>query len=190
MKLQEYLLKHSDSKWAVWVVFFMTLADSIFLFVPPEVFMTPPIVANKKKALPVVIAASVGSIIGAIITYAIGMWLFESVGGWLINTFSSPEQFLAAKEMFTQYGLLIILIAAFTPVPYKLLTLVAGFIGFNPLLYLGFTAIGRAMRFAVAGWLLWRFQEQANKIVKKYFWPLAIAAVLAAVIGVFLLGLL
>lgn len=190
MKLQEYILKHSDSKFALWLVFFLTMCDSIFLFVPPEVFMTPPIIANKKKALPVVLAATAGSLVGAIITYMIGMWLFDTAGLWLINTFSSPEQFEVARSMFNQHGLLIILIAAFTPVPYKLLTLCAGFLGFSPLLYLGATAIGRMGRFAVGGYLLWRFQEQANTIVKKYFWPLTILAVAVAVLGIFLMTLL
>jgi membrane protein YqaA with SNARE-associated domain len=190
LKLQEYLLKHADSKLALWLVFFLTLCDSVFLFVPPEVFMTPPIVANKKKAVPVVIAASIGSLVGAIIAYFIGLWLYDSVGQWLIETFSSPEKFEMARQMFIKHGLLIILIAAFTPVPFKLLTLCAGFIGFNPVLYLGFTAVGRFLRFAIMGYLLWRFQEQANKIVRKYFWPLLLLAIIAALLGIGLMTLL
>jgi membrane protein YqaA with SNARE-associated domain len=109
------------------------------------------------------------------------------VGSWLINTFSSPEQFEMARGMFAKHGILIIFIAAFTPVPYKLLTICAGFLGFSPVLYLALTAVGRLGRFAVAGWLLWRFQEQANKMVKKYFWPLTLGAIGAAVAGLFLL---
>jgi membrane protein YqaA with SNARE-associated domain len=152
--------------------------------------MTPPIVADKKKAVPVVAAASAGSLVGAIVAYMIGFWLYESVGQWLIGAFSSPEQFAVAKEMFAKHGILIIFIAAFTPVPFKLLTLCAGFLGFNPWLYLSLTAIGRFGRFAVAGWLLWRFQERANAIVKKYFWPLTVGAVAAAGLGIGLLCLL
>jgi membrane protein YqaA with SNARE-associated domain len=183
MKLQDYLLKKADSAAALWLVFFGTLCDSIFLFIPPEVFMTPPIVANKKRAAGAVIAATIGSLVGAIIAYAIGVWLYDSIGAWIINTFSSAEQFNIAREMFITHGLLIILIAAFTPVPFKLLTICAGFLGFSPALYLGITAIGRALRFAVMGFLLWRFQEHANKIVRKYFWPLLLVAILAACFG-------
>ncbi|MDR1361067.1 MAG: hypothetical protein LBJ18_02025, partial [Rickettsiales bacterium] len=72
MKLQEYLLKKSDSPAALWLVFFLTLCDSIFLFIPPEVFMTPPIIANKKRVAAVVAIAAIGSLIGAIIAYVIG----------------------------------------------------------------------------------------------------------------------
>ncbi|MCL1785744.1 MAG: VTT domain-containing protein [Alphaproteobacteria bacterium] len=140
MKLQHYLLKKSDSTWAVWAVFFLTVCESIFLFVPPEVFMTPPIVANKKKAVPVVAAAALGSLIGGAIAYFIGFWVFESIGQWIITTFASAEKFEVAKEMFTRHGVLIIVLAAFTPVPYKLVAMAAGFLTFNPVLFIGVSA--------------------------------------------------
>jgi membrane protein YqaA with SNARE-associated domain len=187
IKTKEYLLEKADSAMALWLVFFGTLCDSIFLFIPPEVFMTPPIVANKKKAFPAVLAASAGSLIGAVMAYLIGMWLYDSVGRWIINVFSSPLQFEAARQMFIAHGLLVIAIGAFTPVPFKLLTICAGFIGFDPLLYLGATAVGRTLRFAIAGFLLWKFQEQANAIVRKYFWPLMMLAVIAALLGIALM---
>ena len=184
MKLQNYLLKKSDHPIVLWAVFFLTVCESIFLFVPPEVFMTPPIVSNKKKAVPVVIAASLGSLVGGAIAYMIGVWLFDSVGIWIIEHITGAEKFELAKEMFTKHGMLIILIAAFTPVPYKLLAICAGFLSFNPLLFIGVTAIFRTLRFAILGFLLWRFQEQANMIVRKYFWPLLIFAIAAAGVGI------
>jgi len=190
MKLQEYLLKKSSHPVAIWIVGFLTLLDSIFLFVPPEIFMTPPIVANKKRALWVVIAASIGSLIGGIITYSIGFWLYRSVGVWLIDHFSSPAQFSVAQGLFNKYGILIIIVSAVTPVPYKLMALAAGFVGFNPILFLGVSSIFRTGRFAIFGFLLWRFQEQANKIVKKYFWPITVGAIAAAILGIFLITLL
>ena len=190
MKIQSYLLKKSDHPAVLWLIFFLTICESIFLFVPPEVFMTPPIVANKKKALPVVIAVSLGSLVGGIIAYMIGFWLFGTVGQWIIETFSSQYQFETAQAMFAKHGLFIIFLAAFTPVPYKLLAIAAGFLSFNPVLFLGVSAIFRTMRFGILGILLWRFQEQANAIVKKFFWPLTAAAVAAAGLGILLMGML
>ena len=190
MKLQEYLLKKSSHPVVIWVVGVLTLMESVFLLVPPEVFMTPPIVADKRRAVPVVIAASIGSLVGGVISYLIGMWLYDSVGVWLIETFSNPERFIVAQTMFDKYGLFIIFLAAWTPVPYKLLSICAGFLGFNPLLYLGVSAIFRTSRFAIIGYILWRFQERANAIVRKYFWPLTLAAIIIAVLGVFLMCLL
>jgi membrane protein YqaA with SNARE-associated domain len=183
MKLSDYLLRSAAKPSMVWVVFFLTVCESIFLFIPTEVFMTPPIVANKKSALPVAVAAALGSLAGGTISYLIGSYLFDSAGIWLIETFSSMAAFANAQELFLKYGVLIIFITAFTPVPYKLLSLTAGFLSYNPIVYLGMSAIFRTGRFAIAGYLLWRFQEQANKIAKKYFWPLTLIAILAAFFG-------
>ncbi len=190
MKFAEYILKKSESPAYAWMVFFLTICESIFLFVPPEVFMTPPIIANKKRALPITVAAALGSIVGGALAYLIGAWLYDSVGVWLINTFSNPELIeTAIKPMFSKYGILIIVLTAVTPIPYKLLAIWLGFIGFPMWLFLAVSAIFRTGRFAIVGYLLWRFQERANAIVKKYFWPLTLGAIIAAGLGICMISL-
>lgn len=152
--------------------------------------MTPPIIANKKRALPITIAASLGSLVGGTLAYMIGLWLYDSVGIWLIETFSNPELIDSTiKPMFSKYGILIIVLTAVTPIPYKLLAIWLGFIGYPLWLFLAVSAIFRTGRFAIVGTLLYFFQERANKIVQKYFWPLTIAAIIAAGLGIFLIGL-
>jgi len=165
----------------------MTIFESIFLFIPPEVFMTPAIVANKKRAIPITVAASIGSIVGGAIAYMIGYWLFDTIGIWLIENFASMEKFELTKSLFTQYGILIIIVTAVTPVPYKLLAICAGFLNYNILLFLGVSAIFRTGRFAIIGFLLWRFQERANLIVKKYSWQLIIGAIIFALLGLLII---
>ncbi len=190
MKFAEYILKKSESPAYAWIVFYLTICESIFLFVPPEVFMTPPIIANKKRALPITLAAALGSIVGGAIAYMIGAWLYDSVGMWLITTFSNPELIeTAIKPMFSRYGILIIVLTAVTPIPYKLLAIWLGFIGYPILLFLAVSAIFRTGRFAIVGYLLWRFQERANTSVKKYFWPLTLGAIIAAGLGICLISL-
>lgn len=190
MKLVDFVLKQSERPMYSWVVFILTICESIFLFIPPEVFMTPPIIANKRRAVPIVTAAALGSIVGGAIAYMIGAWLYDSVGMWLITTFSDPELIESTvRPMFTKYGVLIIVLTAVTPIPYKLLAIWLGFIGFPIWLFLGVSAIFRTARFAIVGYLLWQFQERANAIVKKYFWPLTLGAIIAAGLGICLISL-
>ena len=190
MKLVDFVLKQSEHPMYSWVVFILTICESIFLFIPPEVFMTPPIIANKRRAVPIVTAAALGSIVGGAIAYMIGAWLYDSVGMWLITTFSDPELIESTvRPMFTKYGVLIIVLTAVTPIPYKLLAIWLGFIGFPIWLFLGVSAIFRTARFAIVGYLLWQFQERANAIVKKYFWPLTLGAIIAAGLGICLISL-
>lgn len=190
MKFAEYILSKSESRAYAWIVFVLTVCESIFLFIPPEVFMTPPIIANKRRALPITIAASLGSIVGGAIAYMIGAWLWDSVGLWIINTFSDYDLIeTAIKPMFSKYGILIIVLTAVTPIPYKLLALWLGFIGYPMWIFIGVSAIFRTGRFATIAALLYFFQERANAIVKKYFWPLTIAAIIAAGLGIGLVTL-
>lgn len=190
MKFSEFILKKSESRGYSWLVFFMTICESIFLFIPPEVFMTPPIIANKRRALPITVAASLGSVVGGAIAYMIGLWLYDSVGVWLIETFSNPELIESTiKPMFGKYGILIIVLTAVTPIPYKLLAIWLGFIGYPMWLFLAVSAIFRTGRFAIIATLLYFFQERANAIVKRYFWPLTIGAIVAAILGIGLISL-
>lgn len=190
MKFAEYILSKSESRAYSWIVFLLTVCESIFLFIPPEVFMTPPIIANKKRAVPITVAAALGSIVGGAIAYMIGAWLWDSLGLWIINTFSNYELIeTAIKPMFSKYGILIIVLTAVTPIPYKLLALWLGFIGYPMWVFLGVSAIFRTGRFATIAALLYFFQERANAIVKKYFWPLTIGAIIAAGLGIGLIGL-
>lgn len=190
MKLVDYILKQSERPAYSWIVFILTVCESIFLFIPPEVFMTPPIIANKRRAVPIVVAAMLGSIVGGAIAYLIGAWLYDSVGTWLIMTFSNPELIESTvRPMFTKYGVLIIVLTAVTPIPYKLLAIWLGFIGFPIWIFLGVSALFRSARFAIVGYLLWQFQERANAIVKKYFWPLTLGAIIAAGLGICLITL-
>ena len=152
--------------------------------------MTPPIIANKRRALPITVAASLGSIVGGAIAYMIGLWLFDSVGVWLINNFASMEKFQMAQDLFIRHGVFIIVLTAVTPIPYKLMAMCAGFMGFPALLFLGVSAIFRTGRFAIVSTLLYFFQERANAIVKKYFWPLTLGAIIAAGLGIGLMMLL
>ncbi len=190
MKLVESILSKAESRAYTWIVFILTVCESIFLFVPPEVFMTPPIIANRRRAVPITIAAAAGSLVGGAIAYLIGYWLFDSVGVWLIENFATMEKFQMAQSLFIKHGLFIIVLTAFTPIPYKLMAICAGFMGFPALLFLGVSAIFRTARFAIVAALLWRFQDTANAIVKKYFWPLSVAAIIAAGLGIGLMTML
>ena len=190
MKFIECVLHQAEKPYYTAIVFLMTVFESIFLFVPPEVFMTPAIVANRRRAIPVTTAAILGSIVGGAISYMIGLWLFDSIGVWLIEHFASMEKFYLAQQMFIRHGIFLIVLTAVTPIPYKLMCMTAGFIGFPFWLLIGVSAIFRTARFAIVGFLLWRFQGLANRIIKKYFWPITIGAIVAAFLGIGLMCLI
>ena len=199
MKIINKILEKSAKPWYVWVVFIMTVFESIFLFVPPEVFMTPAIVAEKKRAFSITLAAALGSIVGGAIAYMIGYWLYDLIGTWLITTFANPAiipdptDHIAVQavidELLSKWGFWMIAITAVTPIPYKVLAICLGLCHYPILLFLGISAIFRTGRFAIIGFMLWRFQKQANTLVKKYSWQLTIAARVFALLGLLIMVL-
>ncbi|MDR2685456.1 MAG: VTT domain-containing protein [Rickettsiales bacterium] len=187
-KLKDWLIKNSGSHAALGVVFFMTMCESIFLFIPPEAFIAPPIVSKKRRVWAVIVLAALGSLVGGAIAYLIGSFLYSSVGVWLVDNFSSPEQFEMAQDMFARHGMFVIFLAAFTPVPYKILTICAGFLGFSPALYLLTTGIFRTGRFAITAFIVYRYNNQFKKVLEKYFWPMVAAGITFAILGIFVLS--
>lgn len=190
MKISDYLLSRAAHPMYGWIVFLMTICESTFLFIPPEVFMTPAIIADRRRAFPITLAAAIGSLVGGMVAYLIGMYLFDSVGIWLIENFASMERFNTARQMFMTHGVLIIVLSALTPIPYKLIGLCAGFLGYPIWIFLAVSAAFRTTRFAIIGYLLWRFQNRANEMVRRYFWPLTVGAIVFALVGVTILMML
>lgn len=199
MKIINKILEKSAEPWYSWVVFAMTVCESVFLFIPPEVFMTPAIVAERKRAFQITLAVALGSIIGGAIAYMIGYWLYDILGTWLIATFANPQiipdptNHVAVQgiidELLNKWGIWMIAITAITPIPYKVLAICLGLCHYPILLFLGVSAIFRTGRFAIIGFLLWRFQRQANTIVKKYSWQLTVAAIVFALLGILIITL-
>ena len=190
MKFAQCILSQAEKPYYTAIVFLMTVCESIFLFVPPEVFMTPAIVANKNRAVPITTAAILGSVVGGAISYMIGMFLFDSIGIWLIEHFASMEKFYIAQQMFIKHGVFLIFLTAVTPIPYKLMCMTAGFISFPFWILIGVSAIFRTARFVIVGYLLWRFQGLANRIISKYFWQITLAAIVMAILGIGLMCLI
>ena len=162
--------------------------------------MTPAIVAKKERAFSVTVAAAIGSIIGGAIAYMIGYWLYDVMGTWLISTFANPQIIPDATnhvavqnmidELLNKWGIWMIAITAVTPIPYKVLAICLGLCHYPILLFLGVSAIFRTGRFALVGFLLWRFQERANELVKKYSWQLTIGAIIFALLGLVIVTLI
>ncbi len=200
MKIIHKILDQSAKPWYTFVVFAMTVCESIFLFIPPEVFMTPAIVADKKRAWSITLAAALGSIVGGAIAYMIGYWLYDVIGTWLIATFANPQIIPDATDtvavqnmidtLLAKWGVWMIAVTAVTPIPYKVLAICLGLCHYPIWLFLGVSAIFRTGRFAIVGFLLWRFQNTANTLVKKYSWQLTIGAIVLALFGLILMTLL
>jgi membrane protein YqaA with SNARE-associated domain len=104
---------------------------------------------------------------GAIAAYFIGMYLFESIGMYILNLYDLNETFSNFSDQVSEFGFLYVFIGGFTPVPFKIVTLSSGFIGINFLIFITASAISRSVRFFLIGYIIWKFGEDIMKSFEK-----------------------
>ena len=169
--LKKYLLEKSSkftkSRLAYPFIFVLCFFESIIFPFPQEVFMIPMMASNRDRIFKIAWFALLGSLLGAIAAYFIGMYLFESIGMYILNLYSLYETFTNFSNQVSEYGFLYVFVGGFTPVPFKIVTLSSGFIGINFLIFIAASIISRSVRFFLIGYIIWRFGEDIMKSFEK-----------------------
>ena len=169
--LKKYLLKKSSkftkSRLAYPFIFVLCFLESIIFPFPQEVFMIPMMASDRDRIFKIAWFALLGSLLGAIAAYFIGMYLFESIGMYILNLYSLYETFTNFSNQVSEYGFLYVFVGGFTPVPFKIVTISSGFIGINFLIFIAASIISRSVRFFLIGYIIWRFGEDIMKSFEK-----------------------
>ncbi len=194
-RLYKWLLHWADTPYGLWVLFFWALAESSFFPIPPDAFLIAMVLGARKKAFRFALVASLGSIIGGTLGYAIGyqLWwsepqVFSGLAHFFFNHVPgfSVEQFRDVQRLYEQWNFWVVFTAGFTPIPYKVITISAGAFNINFVIFVVASTVSRAARFYLVAWLLWKFGEPINDFIEKYLGWLSIAFV-ALLVGGFLL---
>jgi len=131
----------------------MSFAEASFFPIPPDVLLMPMSLAKPEKALYYAWIATLFSTLGGYLGYAIGYWGFETIYPWLVSL-GYEQKIAQIQQFFDQYGVWVVFLAGFTPIPYKLLTITAG-AAQMALLPFGLAAFfGRGMRFFLVAFLM------------------------------------
>ena len=134
----------------------VSFAESSFFPVPVDVMLAPMVLANRERAFFFATLTTVMSVVGGLFGYLIGMFLFEEFGQPLISFYHAEESFTQIKEWFIDYGVWIVFIAGFTPIPFKIFTITSGLMLMPGLSFFLASLVGRSARFfLVAGLLYW-----------------------------------
>ncbi|MCJ9428430.1 YqaA family protein [Kordiimonas marina] len=177
------MTKVSSPKGERWLMG-LAFAEASFFPIPPDILMIPMILADRKRAWRLATLALIGSVIGAVFGYLIGAFLYEAVAQPIIAFYGLETQFDTFKSYYADYGILIILIAGFTPIPFKVFTIASGVAGLNPVLFFLTCIPARASRFYLVAGLLWRYGEPIRSFIEKRL-GLVISLVVAGIIGGF-----
>ncbi len=181
--IYEWTLKWAEHKFAPRMLALLTFAESVFFPIPPDVLLAPMVLAKPEKAWRLASLTTISSIIGGAVGYLLGYLMFEPWIQPLITEFGYQNRFDIAMNWFAQWGVWVVFIAGFSPIPYKLFTVSAGFLQMAFLPFLLASAVGRGMRFfLVAGLIRWGGNAMEKKIrqwVDVLGWGLVVLIVIA-----------
>jgi membrane protein YqaA with SNARE-associated domain len=185
-RLYDWCIEAADKRYATWILGGVSFAESSFFPVPPDVMLIPMSLARPDKAYHFAFLCTCASVLGGVAGYLIGLLLYDSLGHWVIQLYGYGEKVEAFREMYRQYGAWIILLKGLTPIPYKLVTITSGFVGYNFFWFVVLSVITRGARFFVLAFLLHRYGPWAREVIEKRLglWT-AIGA--AALVGGFLI---
>ena len=186
--LYNWVIHFADTKHGERALFLLSFAESSFFPVPPDVLLGPLTLGAPKKWLRFAVSCSIASVIGGIVGYCIGMFLWQTIGEWVFANFAwahiTPENFEKFAEKYKKWDVLVVFTCGFTPLPYKVCTISAGVARINFIGFLVASTLSRSARFfIVAGLMGWK-GEQIRPVIEKYFNWLSLAFV-ALLIGGF-----
>ncbi|MCH2191576.1 MAG: DedA family protein [Gammaproteobacteria bacterium] len=132
----------------------VSFAESSFFPIPVDVMLAPMVLADKEKAWRLAAITTVMSVLGGVFGYLLGAYFFEAFGDQMLTFLHAHEKFENIKKMFIKHGTLIILLAGFTPIPYKVFTIASGVMGVAFLPFVLLSLIGRGARFFLVAGLI------------------------------------
>jgi membrane protein YqaA with SNARE-associated domain len=160
-----WTMRWAKHKFAPWALSLLTFAESVFFPIPPDVLLAPMVLAKPQNAWRLATITTVSSVVGGIVGYLLGYALFEPLIQPIITEFGYQAKFDQALSWFEQWGVWVVFIAGFSPIPYKVFTLSAGFMQMLFLPFVIASTIGRGMRFfLVAGLIYWGGATMETKI--------------------------
>ena len=163
------LASHKSSKYYLAIVSFI---ESSFFPIPPDVMVIPMVISKKNDFIKIFLIATIFSVLGGIFGYLIGIFFFD-VGIQIINFYGYEDKVNSLKESLTQGNnfytwLGILFLAGFTPLPYKVFTIVSGLISFNLIIFILISLISRGLRFFIISYLTYRFGDLFTKFMDQH----------------------
>ena len=205
--LYDWVLAWSESKYALTALFCLSLAEASFFPIPPDALLIALCMGTYKKWKKFALVCSVGSVVGGVLGYFIGLWAYDLIGENLLSITASlsgtnPEELLQQAQYWfnekevlgMKVGVWAVGLAGFTPIPYKVFTIAAGFFEMQIIAFIIVSALSRSLRFffvaGIIGLLYKKYGDKIKIFIDKYFNYLAIAFVILLILGFWAISLL
>jgi membrane protein YqaA with SNARE-associated domain len=179
----DWVIRMSEHPKALWILCGVSFAESSFFPIPPDLMLIPMVIAQRAKAWLIASVCSLASVAGGFLGYAIGFFLLETVGKWLLAFYGMSGGIAEFQQWYADWGLWVILIKGATPIPYKLVTIASGAAHFD-LLVFGLASLAtRGARFFLVTALLYVYGEPIRGFIEKHLTLVTTAFVAIIVAG-------
>lgn len=157
------------TSYAIPVLLLMFFIEATIFFIPVDPLLILYCLEHRTRSLYYALLATLASVIGGIFGYLIGFTLWQTVGQFIVNVIISPATFAKVVQWFTNYESIAVLIAGFTPVPYKAVTIGAGFCKLPLSPFIIYSFIARAARFFLLAGIIRIWGNQIKEYIDRYF---------------------
>lgn len=167
-KIKQKTSQFIDSKQMLSGITIASFLESTIVPIPLEAVLVPLMQARREKLWVIALMATLGCIVGALFGYALGYYLFDVVGDWVINTLSSPEQFENVRQKMQAQGFWFVITLGIVPIPFQIAMLAAGATKYSLMLFLIASAIARSIRYFGLAIVVYYAGNQAERIISKH----------------------
>lgn len=175
-RLYDWVMSLAAHKNAQWLLALVAFAESSFFPVPPDAMLIPMTLAERKRAWRYAAISTVASVLGGMFGYLIGYMLFDTIGQSIVDFYGMQSGFDTLKGWFAEYGLVIVFVAGFTPIPYKVFTISSGLTHLSFPLFLIGSIVSRGLRFLIVCGLIYWFGPPIKDFIERYLGLLTILA--------------
>ena len=184
--LATWLESFVDSQWALVALVLVSASESIASPIPPDPILIPMSILRPNMAIIYSLVAALSSVLGAVI----GHWLGSRFGRPLLARFVSDYRIAKAESLFQKYGVWAVLVAAVTPIPYKVFAILSGVLHLDLKPFILASLVGRCLRFLMFGVLLYFFGADVQYFLREYFHELTVLSIVAVIASILFLWLI
>ena len=166
--LYNWTLELANNPRAIWLLGFVSFIEAIFFPIPPDILLIPMILANIEKAWFYAFVATITSVIGGIVGYAVGFLAYSEIAEPLLISLGKQSAMILFSNSINENGFLIVLTAGISPIPFKVVSIMSGFTQMPLLVFLVSAMLGRATRFFVVATLLKYYGETIKSFIETY----------------------
>lgn len=183
-KFYQKILSWAQSKYAVYWLSLVSFVESFALpYPPPDVLLAPMALKKPTKAYHFALLCTISSVAGGMVGYYLGAFLLDAIMPLLIKLHYT-DKLNTINLWFEQYGIWIIAIAGFSPIPYKIFTIGAGIASMAFLPFVLMSLLARGMRFFLVAFFIKKFGDVCDIWLKKYIDRLGYALIIIIGLGI------